>query len=236
MQSYDYDKYNRTIPTNTILLIHSWAEKSERESSSSWQELLLVWQMQSYNYEKYNCTISTNTILLIQSWAAKKVRGNHHHLHCCSRSCSLYERLVDPQTTGGRPLTITPNTILLRQMQSYNYDKYNCTISTNTILLIQSWAAKKVRGNHHHLHCCSRSCSLYERLVDPQTTGGRPLTITPNTILLRQMQSYNYDKYNRTIGTNTILLLQTWAEGLDLSDGKIFTTMEWLMVFVKVPL
>ena len=25
-----------------------------------------------------------------------------------------------------------------------------------------------------------------------------------------------------------------WA--VDLSDGKIFTTMEWLMVFVKVPL
>ena len=24
--------------------------------------------------------------------------------------------------------------------------------------------------------------------------------------------------------------------GLDLNDGKIFTTMEWLMVFVKVPL
>ena len=24
--------------------------------------------------------------------------------------------------------------------------------------------------------------------------------------------------------------------GLDLSDGKIFTTMEWLMVYVKVPL
>ena len=23
---------------------------------------------------------------------------------------------------------------------------------------------------------------------------------------------------------------------IDLSDGKIFTTMEWLMVFVKVPL
>ena len=27
------------------------------------------------------------------------------------------------------------------------------------------------------------------------------------------MQSYNYDKYNRTIETNTILLLQSWAEG-----------------------
>ena len=24
--------------------------------------------------------------------------------------------------------------------------------------------------------------------------------------------------------------------GIDLSDGKNFTTMEWLMVFVKVPL
>ena len=25
-------------------------------------------------------------------------------------------------------------------------------------------------------------------------------------------------------------------EGIDLNDGKIFTAMEWLMVFVKVPL
>ena len=122
-------------------------QSCERESSSSWQELLLVWQMQSYDYDKYNRTIPTNTILLIQSWAAKKVRGNHHHPHCCSRSCSLYERLVDPQTTGGWPLTITPNTISLRQMQSYNYDKYNRTIGTYTILLLQSWAEGQVKQN-----------------------------------------------------------------------------------------
>ena len=120
-------------------------QSCERESSSSWQELLLVWQMQSYDYDKYNRTIPTNTILLIQSWAAKEVRGNHHHPHCCSWSCSLYERLVDPQTTGGWPLTITPNTISLRQMQSYNYDKYNRTIETNTILLLQSWAEGQVK-------------------------------------------------------------------------------------------
>ena len=148
MQSYNYDKYNHTISTNTILLIQSWAEKSERESSSSWQELLLVWQMQSYDYDKYNRTIPTNTILRIQSWAAKEVRGNHHHPHCCSRSCSLYERLVDPQTTGEWPLTITPNTISLRQMQSNNYNKYNRAIETNTILLLQSWTEGQVKPKY----------------------------------------------------------------------------------------
>ena len=28
----------------------------------------------------------------------------------------------------------------------------------------------------------------------------------------------------------------SWCLQVDMSDGKIFTTMEWLMVFVKVPL
>ena len=36
-------------------------------------------------------------------------------------------------------------------------------------------------------------------------------------------------------GNNAHLQVLGWC-GLDLSDGKIFTTMEWLMVFVKVPL
>ena len=31
--------------------------------------------------------------------------------------------------------------------------------------------------------------------------------------------------------------IMVWSpKQLDLNDGKIFTTMEWLMVFVKVPL
>ena len=33
-----------------------------------------------------------------------------------------------------------------------------------------------------------------------------------------------------------ILRVEIQGAWLDLSDGKIFTTMEWLMVFVKVPL
>ena len=45
----------------------------------------------------------------------------------------------------------------------------------------------------------------------------------------------NYQISN-TSGFNIRMLPLNGALDVDLSDGKIFTTMEWLMVFVKVPL